>query len=219
MTKSKAYYQAYLVLDCLSNEEYSLIPKDLLAEIQSKMEIDDSIFVDKTVPLEDQKIDEKTYDILDRVIKAIERAYGEDAIDNPEKYANLEENPSITSTVKVDDDFEIEIDDMTGGKPERTYKPSEKLENKEKNEEKSLKEENIRLQNIIKALEIESKKVEEAKALYYDYKELVQKKDEAIRALQIENESLKSNNQALKENLEHIPRFFRKIFKVDKLLK
>ena len=32
MTKSKAYYQAYLVLDCLSNEEYSLIPKDEIRE-------------------------------------------------------------------------------------------------------------------------------------------------------------------------------------------
>ena len=87
MTKPKAYYPAYLVLQCLSKEEYSLIPKDLLDEIKNKMEVDETIKVDSTIPLEKQKIDEKAYDILDRVIRAIERQYGSDAIDNPEKYA------------------------------------------------------------------------------------------------------------------------------------
>ena len=108
MTKAKAYYQAFLVLKCLSKEEYSLIPKRLLDEITSKMEQDPNITVDSTIPLEEQKIDEKAYDILDRVIKAIERAYGSDAIDNPEKYATSVgmEEPALT-------DIEIDLNTDT----------------------------------------------------------------------------------------------------------
>lgn len=213
MTKSKAYYQAYLVLECLSEEEYSLIPQELLNEIESKMEVDTSIVVDASIPLEKQKIDEKTYDILDRVIRAIEKAYGEDAIDNPEKYANAEEDKNTVPK----DEFDIIIDDLTDGKPEHTVKSESKKATA--GGDKELKEENIRLKNIITALEQEAKKVEAAKALYYDYKEMVQKKDEIIRALQIENQNLKTNNEELNKSINSVPKLFRKLFRIDKLLK
>ena len=213
MTKSKAYYQAYLVLECLSEEEYSLIPKELLDEIKQKMEEDPSIIVDSSIPLEKQKIDEKTYDILERVIKAIEKAYGEDAIDNPEKYANAEEDKSNASI----DEFDIIIDDLTGGKPEHTVKSESKKAIA--GGDKELKEENIRLKNIITALEQEAQKVEAAKALYYDYKDMVQKKDEIIRALQIENQNLKTNNEELNKSIKSVPKLFRKLFRIDNLLK
>ena len=38
MTKEKAYYQAYLILEKLPKEEYELIPEKILDEIKSKME-------------------------------------------------------------------------------------------------------------------------------------------------------------------------------------
>ena len=110
MTKPKAYYQAYLVIQCLSKEEYSLIPKELLDEIKSKMEVDESIVVDKAIPLEKQKIDDKAYDILDRVIKAIEKKYGADAIDNPNKYATVEPDPEEQVWKGIDKQLDNIID-------------------------------------------------------------------------------------------------------------
>ncbi len=204
MTKAKAYYQAYLVLDCLSKEEYSLIPKELLEEIKLKMEPDPDIKVDSSIALEKQKIDEKTYDILDRVIKAIERAYGSDAIDNPEKYA--------TDTQKQEKkEKQQPIEEIDLGIEVEEKKPNIKAEKAPENA-KDLKEENLKLHNIIKALEEENKKISEAKTLYYDYKEVVAKKDERIRALKQENDALKRNNEELIETIQKVPKLVRKIF-------
>jgi len=201
LTKGKAYYQAYLVLDCLSEEEYSLIPNELLEEIKMKMEEDPEIKVDSSVPLEKQKIDEKTYDILDRVIKAIERAYGADAIDNPEKYAIVNEEETKKQDKAEEFDLDIEFEE----------KPKTKKDKVPENA-KELKEENLKLHNIIKALEEENQKISEAKELYYDYKEVVAKKDEKIRGLRMEIEALKKSNDELHEMIEKMPKLLRNIF-------
>ena len=208
MTKAKAYYQAYLVLDCLSQEEYSLIPKDMLRDIESKMERDPEIVVDSTIPLEKQKIDEKTYDILDKVIRAIERAYGKDAIDNPEKYAKLDEEPP--KKVNVNQPVEIEVDDFTMPPPKK--EPNKPSSSDNINE---LKAENIKLHGIIDALEAENKKIEEAKALFMDYKEVMAQKDEKIRQLTAENSDLRRNNDELHQSIESMPKIVRKIFLKD----
>jgi len=205
MTKPKAYYQAYLVLDCLSKEEYSLIPKSLLDEITSKMEKDDSIKVDKTIPLEKQKIDEKTYDILDRVIRAIEKAYGKDAIDNPEKYAKIDE-------IEVD----IEPPKKENVKPQNNNnfaKPNDNRQNDNSRKRlRELEDENIRLKGIISALEEENKKIDKAKELFIDYKEVVSKKDSKIQELNEEINELKKANSELHSQIESLPKLVRKIF-------
>jgi len=201
LTKGKAYYQAYLVLDCLSEEEYSLIPNELLEEIKMKMEEDPEIKVDSSVPLEKQKIDEKTYDILDRVIKAIERAYGADAIDNPEKYAIVNEEETKKQDKVEEFDLDIEIEEKLKTKKDKVPENA-----------KELKEENLKLHNIIKALEEENQKISEAKELYYDYKEVVAKKDEKIRGLRMEIEALKKSNDELHEMIEKMPKLLRNIF-------
>ena len=212
MTKAKAYYQAYLVLKCLSKEEYSLIPKPLLTEITTKMEKDPNIKVDSSIPLEEQKIDEKAYDILDKVIKAIERAYGADAIDNPEKYAQETDDESEDETFKQEKaqltDIEIDI--------ENDIEIVEKDKNKKKPKESNRqKDDNLKLQNIMEALKEETEKVEKAKELYYNYKEIVAKKDEKIRLLMEENEELKRSNEELHESIEKVPKIIRKIFVKD----
>lgn len=202
MTKPKAYYQAYLVIKCLSKEEYSLIPKSLLNEITSKMEKDESIYVDPNIPLEKQKIDEKTYDILDKVITAIERNYGKDAIDNPTKYAKLDSNPVE----------EIDISDIFT----EPVKKEEKKENRNQDRNvKDLENENIRLKGIIKALEEENKKIEKAKEIFEDYKTLISSKDQKIKILNEELDTLKKNNQELYEDLNKVPKLVRKIFVKD----
>ncbi|MBR3281480.1 MAG: hypothetical protein IKI57_06590 [Clostridia bacterium] len=208
MTKAKAYYQAYLVLDCLSKEEYSLIPKEMIRDIESKMEKDPEIKVDSTIPLEKQKIDEKAYDILDKVIKAIEKAYGKDAIDNPEKYAKLDEG--APKKVNVNQPVEIEVDDFTIPPPK---KPQNNSNSKESISE--LKAENIKLHGIIEALEAENKKIDEAKELFLNYKEVMAQKDEKIRQLVAENSDLKRNNEELHQSIESMPKIVRKIFLKD----
>ena len=215
MTKAKAYYQAYLVLECLSKEEYSLIPKDLLQEIESKMERDPEIVVDSNVPLEEQKIDEKAYDVLDRVIKAIEKAYGKDAIDNPQKYATVDgevdkKEVNVSNKPGVVSVEEIEIDDMT-----KPAQPGPQVNKQSKDNINDLRAENIKLQGIIKALEAENKKIEQAKELFYSYKEIVAQKDEKIRQLSAENEDLKRNNDELHQSIEKVPKLVRKIFLKD----
>ena len=211
MTKPKAYYQAYLVLDCLSKEEYALIPKDLLNEIKSKMEVDESITVDSTIPLEKQKIDEKTYDILDRVIRAIEKAYGSDAIDNPDKYATQVVDPPVKDSKKP-----------TSSSAKKQESKVEEIvvdDEKERISIKELKEENLKLKGIISALENENKKIEEAKQLFYDYKEVVSRKDEIIKDLKMQNDELRKANDELHQNIEKVPKIVRKIFiKENKLL-
>jgi hypothetical protein len=224
MTKSKAYYQAYLVIQCLSQEEYSLIPKDLIEEIESKMEKDPTITVDKTVPLEKQKIDDKAYDILDRVIRAIEKKYGADAIDNPSKYANVEDNQKNESQKppKTEDDMAvIKFDDEPDVKPApkktETVEIGEdgrtpKKQREDNLEVRKLKEENIKLKGIISALEKENEKIDEARELFLNYKELFDKKEERIRVLESENEGLKQANEQLHRSLKSVPKLIGKIF-------
>lgn len=194
MTKSKAYYQAFLVLSCLSKEEYSLIPEELLDEIKTKMEVDEDIKIDSNIPIEKQKIDDKAYDILDRVIKSIEKKYGKDAIYEPQKYAKDEKNA-----------------------PKSEKMPQKSAEITQKDP----KLDNLELKNITNALEEEKEKVEKAKNLIIDYKEVIEQKDARIRELKEEIESLKEDNVALNSMIQKVPGFLRKIFIKDdiKMLK
>ena len=71
MTKEKSLYQVKLILECLPKKEYSLIPKDMLEYIENNFEHDDSIIIDPETPIENQKIDDKTYDMLEKILKRI----------------------------------------------------------------------------------------------------------------------------------------------------
>ena len=209
MTKSKAYYQAYLVLDCLSDEEYSLIPQELLDDIKSKMEVDPTIKIDSSIPLEKQKIDEKAYDVLEKVIKAIERNYGKDAIDNPNKYAT-----NVKKRKKNDDD-EVSIGEESSRK-KPTPKPTLEVERESSTVQerrfKELQTENLKLQGIIKALEEENKKIEKARELFVDYKEVLTLKDVRIKKLSDEVDELKKSNAELNSYIQKVPKVLRKIF-------
>ncbi len=215
MTKPKAYYEAYLVLQCLSEVEYKLIPKDLLDEITTRMEVDESIKVDPTIPLEKQKLSEKTYDILDKVISAIEKAYGKDAIDHPEDVVIKDKNDdNHRNKLKVE---EIDLDlDEPKPKPNTYSNPNVKTMPDAK-----LREENIRLQSIIDSLKVENQKVGKAKELVMDYKELVDKKEKEIIKLKEEVTKLQTDNAELYGQIQKFPKIIRKIFIKDdiKMLK
>ncbi len=73
MTKEKALYQAKLIIDELSEEEYNLIPKEFLDYINNNMEYDENIKINPALPIEEQDIDDKTYDILEEMLSKIDK--------------------------------------------------------------------------------------------------------------------------------------------------
>ncbi len=219
MTKSKAYYQAFLVLECLSQEEYDLIPESLLNEIKSKMEPDPTMKIDPNLPLEKQKIDEKAYDILEKVIKSIEKNYGKDAIDNPNKYSEktthkekstTKQNISQQQSQKSKQKNESKQSNPSNQK--NSFRNDNKQNDFQNKRSKELENENFKLQGIIKALEEENKKIEKAKELFSDYKEVLTIKDIKIKKLKDELEEARKQNEELYQSLNKIPKFIRKIF-------
>ena len=85
ISKEKALYQVKLILDHLPEEEYRLIPKETIEYIENNFEYDEEFSIDPKIPLEKQKIDEKAYEILDKIVKATEIAKKENKLQDRAK--------------------------------------------------------------------------------------------------------------------------------------
>lgn len=72
LTNKKMLYQVKLILDCLPDNEYALIPKDTINYIENNYEYDENIKINPDIPLEEQNIDEQTYRMLEKIIKRVE---------------------------------------------------------------------------------------------------------------------------------------------------
>ena len=72
MTKEESLYQVKLILESLDYEDYKKIPDETLDYIRDNMEYNENITIDPDKPLEEQAIDEKTYDFLEKIVKQIE---------------------------------------------------------------------------------------------------------------------------------------------------
>lgn len=72
LSKAKALYQVKLILDYLPEEEYRLIPKETIEYVENNFEYDENFSIDPKIPLEKQKIDDKAYEMLDKIVKATE---------------------------------------------------------------------------------------------------------------------------------------------------
>ncbi len=73
LTKEKALYQVKLILDYLPKEEYQLISKETIDYIEDNFEYDENLTIDPKVPLEKQKIDDKAYNFLEKIIRETEK--------------------------------------------------------------------------------------------------------------------------------------------------
>ena len=73
LTKEKMLYQVKLIINCLPEEEYNLIPEDTIEYIENNFEYDANITINPEVPLEEQNIDDKTYEMLDKIVKSVEK--------------------------------------------------------------------------------------------------------------------------------------------------
>ena len=71
VTKEKALYQVKLILDYLPEEEYKLIPKEMIDYIEDNFEYDENFTIDPKVPLEKQNIDDKAFEFLEKIIESI----------------------------------------------------------------------------------------------------------------------------------------------------
>ena len=92
LSKAKALYQVKLILDYLPEEEYKLISKETIDYIEDNFEYDENFSIDPNIPLEKQKIDDKAYEMLDKIVKATEMAKKENkSIEDTEMDAYLKE--------------------------------------------------------------------------------------------------------------------------------
>lgn len=85
LSKAKALYQVKLILDYLPEEEYKLIPKETIEYIENNFEYDKNFSINPNIPLEKQKIDDKAYEILDKIVKATEVTKNENKLHDKAK--------------------------------------------------------------------------------------------------------------------------------------
>lgn len=85
LSKANALYQVKLILDYLPEEEYKLIPKETIEYIENNFEYDENFSINPNIPLEKQKIDDKAYEILDKIVKATEVTKNENKLHDKAK--------------------------------------------------------------------------------------------------------------------------------------
>ena len=83
ISKAKALYQVKVILSYLPEGEFKLIPKETIDYIEDNFEYDEKFSIDPNIPLEKQKIDDKAYEILEKIVKSAETTKKENkAINN-----------------------------------------------------------------------------------------------------------------------------------------
>lgn len=148
LTKEKSLYQVKLILDYLPKEEYKLIPQDLIDYVEENFEYDENITIDPSIPLEKQKLDDKTYDFLEKMMKKVERnkaKYSKDELDAYVQKAKLENEKfdaklEVIHLKEIIENYKKENDKLPKAK-ELIKEYQELIESKDK-EIEALKEEN-----------------------------------------------------------------------------
>lgn len=107
ITKAKALYQVKLILDYLPEGEYKLIPKETIEYIENNFEYDENFSIDPKIPLEKQKIDEKAYEMLDKIVKATEATKRENKLQDSAKM-----NAYIQEVKKSNQNYNARIENV-----------------------------------------------------------------------------------------------------------
>ena len=97
LSTEKAMYQAYLIIECLPEEEKNLIPLEKIENLKNQMEIDESIKINPNISLSKQKIDDKTIDILESILKKIDKS----EIQYKTKFNNVKEEQDVVNILKL----------------------------------------------------------------------------------------------------------------------
>ena len=163
MTKGEAFYQAKLIIDQLSDEEYNLISEKDIKYINDNCEINENIKIDPNIPLSEQDINPQTWEILNNVIENVDylelNKYDEDIVSIKLEKLDLED--------KI---FELKNDNNTNMAKAKELVLSYKDELKECNSKiENLKKTNEDLYGIIKKVPKFIRKIfikKEAEQLY-----------------------------------------------------
>lgn len=158
LTKAKALYQVKLILDYLPEDEYKLIPKEIIDYIENKFEYDENVSVDPSIPLEKQKIDDKTYEILDKIIKKVEdsknknytsdvASYIEEVKESNKNYDAQVENIRLKNLIET-----LKKENSKIPKAKDLIKEYQTELNRQQKEIDKLKKDNEYLNNIIQKL-------------------------------------------------------------------
>ena len=100
VTKDKALYQVKVILDYLPRNEYALISPETIEYIDENYEFDENFSLDRNIPLYEQKISPKAYNVLKKVVKEIEtnaEIYKDMPLDNMSS-ADLQKNFRIAKS-------------------------------------------------------------------------------------------------------------------------
>lgn len=139
----------------------------------------------------------------------------------------IEDNFEYDENIKIDPNIPLEnqnIDDSSYKYLEKIIAEAEKNQKASKNKEledyiKDVKEsnknfetnvENIRLKELVELLKKENGKIPKIKSLVEDYKNALEEKNKKI-------EELEKNNRYLRELINKIPKFIRKLFIKEKI--
>lgn len=166
ITKAKSLYQVKLILECLPEEEYKLIPQETINYIEDNFEYDENIVINPNIPLEQQKIDDKTYEFLDKVLKDIEKI-------EKQKSINTDVSEYISKVKKENEDFNAKIEiimlkeiieslkkeNSKIPKAKALIKDYQELVNKKDKEINDLKQDNIKLYENIQKIPIVLRKI------------------------------------------------------------
>lgn len=166
ITKAKSLYQVKLILECLPEEEYKLIPQETINYIEDNFEYDENIVINPNIPLEQQKIDDKTYEFLDKVLKDIEKI-------EKQKSINADVSEYISKVKKENEDFNAKIEiimlkeiieslkkeNSKIPKAKALIKDYQELVNKKDKEINDLKQDNIKLYENIQKIPIVLRKI------------------------------------------------------------
>ena len=160
LTKEKSLYQVKLILDYLPEEEYKLIPQDLINYVEDNFEYDENITIDPSIPLEKQKLDNKTYDFLEKMMKKIER--------NKAKYSKTELDAYVKKAKVENEKFDSKLE---------IFRLQEIIENYKKENSKLPKAKELieEYQELIEAKEKEIEKLKEENKKYCEYIEKIPK--------------------------------------------
>lgn len=160
LSKEKSLYQVKLILDYLPEEEYKMIPQDLIDYVEDNFEYDENITIDPSIPLEKQKLDEKTYDFLEKMMKKVDRTKSKVSKNEVKEYVQKVKRENE----KFDDKLEI-------------VRLQEIIENYKKENSKLPKAKELieEYQELIDKKEKEIEKLKEENKKYYEYIEKIPK--------------------------------------------
>lgn len=173
LTKAKALYQVKLILGYLPKEEYDLISNETINYIEENYEYDENIIINPDVPLDEQEIDDKTYEFLDKIINESEKIKDLTKTDELEKY--------ITNVKKENKEFNVEVENI---KLKQIIETLEK-ENKKIYEAKELL---LNYKEVLKQKEEEIERVKQDNAELY---ECIKKVPKFIRKIFMKEENKK----------------------------